>query len=87
MIGGLPLRSSNAGRLKFLGIWRAGPVVPVTFTAETDFDFRNDAECGRSLDLFFFPRRKLAIIGVRSDQTMFMIYLLSLPKRTRLSKC
>jgi tetratricopeptide (TPR) repeat protein len=67
---------TKAGRMKFCGVWKSGPVVPQPFTTKNVADFRYDAEYVASLDKAF-PRLRFMVIGTRADSTGRMIGPLS----------
>jgi tetratricopeptide (TPR) repeat protein len=62
------LRLGNAGRVRFVGIWRSGPVVPAPFSPDNVCDFRNDNQYTALMDQVF-PTRYAVVIGRRPDDT------------------
>jgi hypothetical protein len=62
------LSLAQQGRMKFLGLWRSGPVLPRPFTAENVYDFREDARYSEMLDKVFPPLRVI-VVGLRASGT------------------
>jgi hypothetical protein len=59
---------ASASRLKFIGVWRTGPIVPLPFRKDNVLDFCDDADYQRLMDRHF-PPSKVMVIGLRADNT------------------
>jgi hypothetical protein len=60
---------SLKGHIKFISIWRSGPVVPhFPVSSVPVLDFRNDELYDETMSKFF-PTVKVLIVGMRSNRT------------------